>query len=460
MLTTNFTTDSDVERLRPHPDNPRKDLGDLTELAESIKKNGVMQNLTVIPQDENGTGYYYTVLIGHRRLAAAKLAGLKQVPCRIAMDVSEQEQQLIMLEENMQRNDLTPLEQAESFQMVLDLGSTVNEIAEKTGFSKTTVYHRLAIAKLDREKVKAATSGEKGWQMDLSDFIELEKVKDIKKREELLDKAFSPKDLRSRIQDEVEQEKRDKAREAIEFQLEAAGVSRAPKGTENQIWSDKWERVARFDLNQPIPEKIDASKMDGAVYASNTWVLFVLKKAEKKEAEVSEAAKKEKEEKRRIKEMRKLMDRMTEDRTRALWEAIDSGKISRMKLEDMDDSLRRCCRSLYCAGAGVSVRHVNSFLSKALWDEEYWSLKEEDREIIKEKEEGLGIYKKMLICASEALKDNQSSSTRLWGYGAEYNKEAAGAHREMLVALDIAFGFKYDAEEMALIEGTHELYMK
>ncbi len=367
---------------------------------------------------------------------------------------------MIMLEENMQRTDLTPLEQAESFQMVLDLGSTVNEIAEKTGFSKSTVYHRLAIAKLDREKVKAATSGEKGWQMDLNDFIELEKVKDIKKREELLDKAFSPKDLRRRIQDEVEQEKRGKVREAIEFQLETAGISRAPKGTENEIWSDKWERVARFELNLPIPEKIDTSKMGGTVYASNTRVLFVLKKAEKKKTEASEAAKKEKEEKRRIKEMRKLMDRMTEDRTRGIWEAIESGKIGRMKQEDQDGSLRRCCRSLYYADAGVSVRHVNSFLSKALWDEEYWSLKEEDREIIKEKEEGLGIYKKMLICASEVLKDNQSISTKLWDYDAKYNRGAADAHREMIGALDIAFGFKYDTEEMALVNDTHELYMK
>ena len=62
-----------LEHIHPHPDNPRKDLGDLTELAESIKKNGIMQNLTVIPK-EGEPGEYITI-IGHRRSAAALSTG-------------------------------------------------------------------------------------------------------------------------------------------------------------------------------------------------------------------------------------------------------------------------------------------------------------------------------------------------------------------------------------------------
>ena len=61
-----------LEHIHPHPDNPRKDLGDLTELAESIKKNGILQNLTVIPKE--GEPGEYIAIIGHRRSAAAKLA--------------------------------------------------------------------------------------------------------------------------------------------------------------------------------------------------------------------------------------------------------------------------------------------------------------------------------------------------------------------------------------------------
>ena len=120
-----------VSKLRPHPDNPRKDLGDLTELAESIKANGVFQNLTVVPHLGEITKEHsglYTVIIGHRRLAAAKLIGLKELPC-IVVDMSEREQLSTMLVENMQRVDLTIYEQAQGFQMMLDLGDTVDEIA-------------------------------------------------------------------------------------------------------------------------------------------------------------------------------------------------------------------------------------------------------------------------------------------------------------------------------------------
>ena len=123
-----------VEHIHPHPENPRKDLGDLTELVESIKKNGVMQNLTVIPID--GKSGEYTAIIGHRRHAAAKIAGIKELPCRIIEGLSEKEQISTMLEENMQRNDLTIWEQANGFQMMLDLGETEEQIAEKNAHKK------------------------------------------------------------------------------------------------------------------------------------------------------------------------------------------------------------------------------------------------------------------------------------------------------------------------------------
>lgn len=85
-----------VNNIYPHPDNPRKDVGDVTELAESIKKQGVMQNLTIIPlsalteepeeqpdAETESLSSDFHVIIGHRRLAAAKLAGIEKVPCKI-----------------------------------------------------------------------------------------------------------------------------------------------------------------------------------------------------------------------------------------------------------------------------------------------------------------------------------------------------------------------------------------
>ena len=73
-------------KLKPHPDNPRKDLGDLTELADSIAEHGIMQNLTVVPYGDDDR-----VLIGHRRLAASK-GIIDELPCVIADNLTDREQ--------------------------------------------------------------------------------------------------------------------------------------------------------------------------------------------------------------------------------------------------------------------------------------------------------------------------------------------------------------------------------
>lgn len=169
-----------VDELQPHPDNPRKDVGDVTELAESIKANGIFQNLTVLRNRDPETGKS-TVIIGHRRLAAAKLAGLEKVPCMV-VEMDEKEQISTMLLENMQRTDLTIYEQAQGFQMMLDLGETQDSISEKTGFSKTTVRHRLKLLELDPEEFRKAQER----QPNLSDYIRLEKITDPKLKSKAL----------------------------------------------------------------------------------------------------------------------------------------------------------------------------------------------------------------------------------------------------------------------------------
>ena len=179
------------EQLHPHPDNPRKDLGDLEELRESIKEHGIMQNLTVVP-DKDG----YKILIGHRRFAASE-GIIEELPCVISEGLTDREQVGIMLCENMQRSDLTVFEQAHGFQMMLDLGDTVEVISQKTGFSKQTIKHRLEISKLDK---KAIDGAQEYFQLTIADYIELEKVKDIEMRNEILSQVTSSRD----IKDEVE----------------------------------------------------------------------------------------------------------------------------------------------------------------------------------------------------------------------------------------------------------------
>lgn len=177
-----------IDQLHPHPDNPRKDIGDVSELAESIKVNGVLQNLTVVPNMVTGeiTGDTwqrgYKVIIGHRRLAAAKLAGIETLPC-VVVNMSDREQLSTMLTENMQRSDLTVYEQAQGFQMMLDMGDTVEDIAEKSGFSATTVRRRVKLLDLDKDKFKK--SEERG--VSLFDYMELDKLKSTERKNEMLE---------------------------------------------------------------------------------------------------------------------------------------------------------------------------------------------------------------------------------------------------------------------------------
>ena len=175
-----------IRKLWQHPDNPRKDLGDVTELAESIKVNGVLQNLTVVPLigeiTKKWDGESYRVIIGHRRLAAAKLAGLEELPC-VVVEMSEREQLSTMLTENMQRSDLTVYEQAQGFQMMLDMGDTVEDIAERSGFSTTTVRRRVKLLELDKDKFKK--SEERG--VSLFEYMELDKLKSPERKNEMLD---------------------------------------------------------------------------------------------------------------------------------------------------------------------------------------------------------------------------------------------------------------------------------
>lgn len=186
-------------QLEPHPDNPRKDLGDLEELRESIREHGIMQNLTVIPTDD--TLEHFRILIGHRRFAASE-GILTELPCVMVEGLSDREQVGIMLCENIQRSDLTYIEQARGFQMMLDLGDTVETIADKTGFSEKTIKSRLEINKLDEETL---TETSERFQLSIADFMKLSKVKDVEKRNEILESVDSSRELSDEVDEYLEE---------------------------------------------------------------------------------------------------------------------------------------------------------------------------------------------------------------------------------------------------------------
>lgn len=248
-----------VKRLQPHPDNPRKDVGDVTELAESIKANGILQNLTVVKHYGEITGNWceefgYRVIIGHRRLAAAKLAGLEEVPCSI-VEMTMREQVSTMLTENMQRSDLTVYEQAQGFQMMMNLGCSVEQIAEESGFSKSTVRRRLKMAELDQTLLKEVSSR----QLSLGDFDELEKIEDLDARNKCLAK-IGTNDFNFAVTTAIRKGKIAKRLPKVQELLAESGAIRLES---HDTWSGKYQamdgdvrggdiRIEDWDGNSPL----------------------------------------------------------------------------------------------------------------------------------------------------------------------------------------------------------------
>lgn len=131
--------------IDPHPDNPRKQIGDVTDLAASIKANGLLSPLSVVPNGER-----YRVIAGHRRLAACKQAGTGAVPCFV-LDLDPLQQLEAMVTENCQREQLTTLEEADAIQGMLDLGATTASVAHRLGRSGDYVRDRAKAASIKTE---------------------------------------------------------------------------------------------------------------------------------------------------------------------------------------------------------------------------------------------------------------------------------------------------------------------
>lgn len=148
-MTRQSVTHLPIEQLTAHPGNVRHEVGDLSELALSIREHGILQPLTVT----EGPDATFLLIAGHRRLGAAVQAGLSRVPVVIRHDVTDEGEQLVlMLVENCQRVDLNPVEKAEAFGALRNRGLTVAEIARQVGVSAGTVYHYLALLELDDDE--------------------------------------------------------------------------------------------------------------------------------------------------------------------------------------------------------------------------------------------------------------------------------------------------------------------
>ena len=148
----------DVEKLKPNPRQPRSRFNDvsLQELADSIREKGVIQPIIA---EDRGDGSY-TIVAGERRFRAAKLAGLSEVPV-IPQDFSADEKLEIALVENLQREDLNPVDEALAFDAAMrNAGYTQEQLAGRLGKSRSAIANSLRLLKLDGDMQDAVAGGE------------------------------------------------------------------------------------------------------------------------------------------------------------------------------------------------------------------------------------------------------------------------------------------------------------
>lgn len=146
----------DIKKVVPNPDQPRREFDEtaLNELAESIKEHGIIQPLVVTPHGEQ-----YRIVAGERRFRASKIAGLQKLPA-IIRNHKELEELEVALVENVQRVDLSPLEQAISIVRLRDQFSlSPKEISRKLGKAETTISNIIRLLQLPDEAVEALRKG-------------------------------------------------------------------------------------------------------------------------------------------------------------------------------------------------------------------------------------------------------------------------------------------------------------
>lgn len=437
-----------TDKLHPHPDNPRKNIGDISELAESIKKNGVLQNLTVVPLDNSAEEY--TVIIGHRRLAAAKEAELKEVPCAVT-EMTAEEQFHTMLTENMQRVDLTPMEQAQGFQIMFDWGYSEKDIAEKTGFSETTIRHRLNMAKLSTKAIEQFEKNN-GFQMSLSDFYALEKVPTLKEKNEILKLAHSSRDIHIRAAQAETKARRDKAYNNLVKLLKKTYPDIEPFPDRENIWNGKWEKVKSIDLDKLLPDKVTiraAKKGEKLFFYKGYACLDIYHKKPKEEKVESEYDRQRKEQEKRGKQITAKLKQMT-GRSADLIRAVIDGKVDDLPQGDTEEVKDALWQLLVSSETFLRGIKLCDFMACG----DYYKLSSEDCAAVDEKVKGLSVIHQMLIMLHEEVKNVSTYS-----YGTTYNKEKA----EMLVSfysLLERYGWSFEDEEEAILNGTHELYTK
>lgn len=213
-----------LHEIEPNRDQPRKvfDEDALSELAESIAQHGIIAPLLVRPLPEGG----YQIIAGERRWRAARMAGLTEVPV-LVREISDSEIMELALVENLQREDLNPIEEAEGLQTLIETyGMTQEEAAQKVGKSRPAIANTMRLLMLPENVLQLVreskiTAGHARALLSLSDDEKINKL-----AAEIVEKGLSVRDterlVKFMLKDSAQKKKKEKKRDKFFDEAELA----------------------------------------------------------------------------------------------------------------------------------------------------------------------------------------------------------------------------------------------
>lgn len=198
--------------IEPNREQPRRTFDDesIDELAESIKRYGLIQPIVVTKKED-----YYQIVAGERRWRASKKAGLVEVPC-IIREEDEKKNKEIALIENIQRQDLNPIEKAKGFKQLMDeYGMTQMQLSEAIGISRSAVANTVRILNLDERVINLALEGKltEGHCRSLMSIVDGDKQYEMALQ--IIKTGDSVRDIERKVKNTKQLKKKDQRYEAI-----------------------------------------------------------------------------------------------------------------------------------------------------------------------------------------------------------------------------------------------------
>ncbi len=246
-----------IIEIEPNKNQPRRNFNNesIEELAESIKRYGVIQPIIVTKKDN-----YYEIVAGERRWRASKKAGLEEIPCIVRED-TERKNKEISLIENIQREDLNPIEKARSFRQLMDeYGMTQMELSETIGISRSALANTVRLLNLDSRVMELVIQGQltEGHARSLLCFEDPDKQ--YKAALEIIEKGQNVRDIENKVKNKKNAQKRDPKYDAIIQDIE--GTFQGYFGTKVRLEAGKrsGKIIIQYSSNEDLERIMDLIK--------------------------------------------------------------------------------------------------------------------------------------------------------------------------------------------------------